>query len=114
MKYNLENEAELRQLQEKELNSLLNSMKINDKTEHNDQASNNEEETNIVKAGAAKPTVNRALKPKSSNEQNSYNLRTIMIPHDLNRKFLDVAEANTKRNVETCGILAGKLVHFFK
>jgi hypothetical protein len=84
-------------------------MKIsNDNTEH-DENSKYDEEPNNLKAGA-KPVVNRALKPKSSTDQNSYNLRTIVIPNDLTRRFLDVAEANTKRNVETCGILAGKLV----
>ncbi len=82
-------------------------MKITDDNIEQEEASNNQKDSNTAKD---KPVVNRALKPKSSNEQNSYNLRTIVIPYDLTRKFLDVAEANTKRNVETCGILAGKLV----
>ncbi|KAF3906219.1 hypothetical protein ABW20_dc0101652 [Dactylellina cionopaga] len=36
-------------------------------------------------------------------------LRTIFIPRDLRRSFLAVASPNTKRNLETCGILAGFL-----
>lgn len=55
-----------------------------------------------------KPTIDRNLKPKI---ENSYNFRTIIIPKDLTSKFLDLAFANTSRNIETCGILAGKLVN---
>ncbi|KAK6544195.1 hypothetical protein TWF694_000901 [Orbilia ellipsospora] len=36
-------------------------------------------------------------------------LRTIFIPRDLRRNFLAIAAPNTKRNLETCGILAGFL-----
>lgn len=32
-----------------------------------------------------------------------------MVPSDTSKRFLELAEANTLRNVETCGILAGKL-----
>lgn len=31
------------------------------------------------------------------------------MPADTSKKFLDIADANTRRNIETCGILAGKL-----
>ncbi len=97
IKYNNENETELRQLEEKELNSLLNSLKIESdetKTPLSNNTSNNKE------ISCTKPSVNRSLKPKSSNEQNNYNLRTISVPYDLAKKFQDVAEANTKRNIE--------------
>ena len=33
----------------------------------------------------------------------------VMVPSDTSKRFLELAEANTLRNVETCGILAGKL-----
>ncbi|KAK6357173.1 hypothetical protein TWF718_001498 [Orbilia javanica] len=36
-------------------------------------------------------------------------LRTIFIPKDLRSEFLIIAERNTRRNLETCGILAGFL-----
>lgn len=31
------------------------------------------------------------------------------LPKDTSKRFLELADINTKRNVETCGILAGKL-----
>ena len=37
-------------------------------------------------------------------------LRTVNIPMELMRKFIDVASPNTRLNRETCGILAGRLV----
>lgn len=37
-------------------------------------------------------------------------LRVLNIPLDMQAKFLALARFNTKNNVETCGILSGKLV----
>lgn len=37
-------------------------------------------------------------------------LRQLAVPAELCRSFLRLAEANTSRAVETCGILCGKLV----
>lgn len=37
-------------------------------------------------------------------------LRQLAVPSELCRSFLRLAEANTSRAVETCGILCGKLV----
>ena len=37
-------------------------------------------------------------------------LRTVNIPMELMRKFIDAASPNTRLNRETCGILAGRLV----
>lgn len=37
-------------------------------------------------------------------------LRHMLVPADLDREFLARASNNTRRNVETCGILAGQLV----
>ena len=36
--------------------------------------------------------------------------RPLYIPKDTAAKFEEVASPNTRKNVETCGILAGKLV----
>lgn len=37
-------------------------------------------------------------------------LRQLAVPAELCQSFLRLAEANTSRAVETCGILCGKLV----
>ena len=37
-------------------------------------------------------------------------IRQLAVPAELCRSFLRLAEANTSRSVETCGILCGKLV----
>lgn len=54
-----------------------------------------------------KPTVDRSLKPSTSLIEGE--LRTVVVPSILMGKFLSLAQSNTKNNVETCGILAGKL-----
>lgn len=36
--------------------------------------------------------------------------RPVEVPSDTASRFQDVASTNTRKNVETCGILAGKLV----
>ena len=36
-------------------------------------------------------------------------MREVVIPSMLMSRFLDLAQTNTNRNVETCGILAGSL-----
>ncbi len=59
---------------------------------------------------SAPPLVDRSVKPKTSTGlSNQYNLRIVSLPGDTTRKFLNLAEANTQKNVETCGILAGQL-----
>lgn len=37
-------------------------------------------------------------------------LRQLSVPAELCQRFLKLADANTARAVETCGILCGKLV----
>lgn len=39
-----------------------------------------------------------------------WDLRTVNIPLELMSKFIEIASPNTDQNLETCGILAGKLV----
>ena len=61
--------------------------------------------------GGARPVIDRSLKPPLDKRASDfYNFRQISIPMDLINVFLSCAQANTDRNVETCGILAGKLV----
>ncbi|GAB1611035.1 STAM-binding protein-like isoform X1 [Argonauta hians] len=62
------------------------------------------------------PAVDRSTKPNfnhltsiGSTESNAYGLRTMMVPNQLSGKFLEIASTNTSANIETCGILAGKL-----
>ena len=49
---------------------------------------------------------------KSLLKTNKYGLRNLIIPSDLSQEFLKIAQNNTSKNIETCGILAGKLVNF--
>ncbi|XP_033828274.1 STAM-binding protein-like A [Periophthalmus magnuspinnatus] len=59
------------------------------------------------------PAFDRSLKPGSLSHSGSNTmvdaLRQLFIPSELCRRFLQLAEANTIRAVETCGILCGKL-----
>ncbi|XP_074088337.1 AMSH-like protease isoform X2 [Macrotis lagotis] len=61
------------------------------------------------------PPVSRALKPAAtlSAVQNLVveGLRCVLLPKDLCHRFLLLAESNTVRGIETCGILCGKLTH---
>ncbi|XP_061214831.1 AMSH-like protease [Neopsephotus bourkii] len=69
------------------------------------------------KSGCAghSPPVNRVLKPAATlsavQTQLAEALRGVILPRDLCHKFLLLAEANTLRGIETCGILCGKLTH---
>ncbi|XP_075791214.1 AMSH-like protease isoform X5 [Pelodiscus sinensis] len=60
-------------------------------------------------------SVNQALKPAATlstvQNQVAEALRGVVLPTDLCHKFLLLAEANTVRGIETCGILCGKLTH---
>lgn len=57
--------------------------------------------------GTKPPQFDRSTKPSNSIIEGG--LRSLHIPDDTMRKFLELARSNTQRNVETCGILAGKL-----
>ncbi|KAL1958940.1 hypothetical protein VTO42DRAFT_3493 [Malbranchea cinnamomea] len=46
----------------------------------------------------------------SSYLENGTPLRTIFVSPDLRKKFLSIAAPNTRRNLETCGILCGTLI----
>lgn len=55
-----------------------------------------------------RPIVDRSQKP-SSNFLHEGSLRNIVIPKNTMSVFLKLADKNTKNNIETCGILAGRL-----
>ena len=38
--------------------------------------------------------------------------RPVLVPSDTVSRFKTIASTNTRRNIETCGILAGKLVRY--
>lgn len=60
-----------------------------------------------------KPIVDRSTKPMlNKNSALPYNLRQIIVPGNLTKRFLEHAQHNTFNNLETCGILTGKLVIF--
>lgn len=43
-------------------------------------------------------------------DQRVEGLRRVLIPRDLTYRFLLLADSNTARGIETCGVLCGKLV----
>ncbi|XP_061857619.1 AMSH-like protease [Colius striatus] len=61
------------------------------------------------------PPVNQVLKPAATlsavQTEFSEALRGVILPRNLCHKFLLLAETNTVRGIETCGILCGKLTH---
>jgi hypothetical protein len=92
-KYLDQAENELHSLQEKELDSLRNLNLNGDTTEAQSDLT------------TKPPKVDRTLKPKNNS------MRQIVVPKDLPNAFLQKAEENTRKNIETCGILAGSLVN---
>ncbi|NXS14062.1 STABP protein, partial [Neodrepanis coruscans] len=60
------------------------------------------------------PVVDRSLKPSALGSTETSAgvdvLRQVIVPRELCHKFLQLADANTARGVETCGILCGKLM----
>jgi hypothetical protein len=51
-----------------------------------------------------------SIKTNSAYLENGQDLRSLYIPSTLRDRFLKIAEPNTSRNLETCGILCGVLV----
>ncbi|XP_061622929.1 STAM-binding protein-like A [Phyllopteryx taeniolatus] len=69
---------------------------------------------NCPPSSVAPPSFDRSLKPGSlvspgNNDLTVDALRQLLVPLELCQSFLRLAEANTSRAVETCGILCGKL-----
>lgn len=61
--------------------------------------------------GQPPPFVDRALKPSHFTSVGDQGFKAVYVPNELITKFLNLAYSNTTRNVETCGILCGKLAH---
>jgi STAM-binding protein len=64
-----------------------------------------------------RPEIDRSTKPlvdqfasTTNYGGNKYGLKDVVVPRDIVIKFMNIAEQNTRRNVETCGILSGKMV----
>ena len=64
-----------------------------------------------------RPDIDRSTKPPvdhflstGKSGSNKYGLKDVIVPRDIIVKFLSIAEPNTVRNIETCGILSGKFV----
>ncbi|KAF7643895.1 hypothetical protein LDENG_00231470 [Lucifuga dentata] len=75
---------------------------------------NNAQFSRPTSATTGPPSFDRSLKPGSLVSPGNNNtmvdaLRQLAVPAELCRSFLRLAEANTSRAVETCGILCGKL-----
>jgi len=56
------------------------------------------------------PKKNAYVFQPSAYLENGIPLRSIFLPQNLRHRFLSVAQANTRANLETCGILCGTLV----
>jgi STAM-binding protein len=66
----------------------------------------------VTETESTQPDLNPStftFKP-SAYLENGTPLRTVFLPPDLRRQFLALAEPNTRRNLETCGILCGTLI----
>lgn len=62
---------------------------------------------------AGKPGIDRSTKPVSLLSPSTHSRlgpRTLIIPSNVFIKFLTIAQNNTDKNLETCGLLTGKLV----
>ncbi|KAG1943736.1 AMSH-like protease [Pimephales promelas] len=59
----------------------------------------------------AAPTPKPAATLAAVQSQRVEGLRRVLIPRDLTYRFLLLADSNTARGIETCGVLCGKLTH---
>ncbi|XP_059179988.1 AMSH-like protease [Centropristis striata] len=72
-----------------------------------------------VRSQEADPNRNRPPAPVSQpaatlagvHTQRVEGLRRVVIPRDLTYRFLLLADSNTARGIETCGVLCGRLTH---
>ena len=68
------------------------------------------------RSATATPTASSDLNPStftfkpSAYLENGAPLRTVFLPPDLRHEFLKIAAPNTRKNLETCGILCGTLI----
>ncbi|XP_043243637.1 STAM-binding protein-like A [Amphibalanus amphitrite] len=68
--------------------------------------------TRLSRPSSGAPAIDRSVKPSFDHQKSLLSLRselrTVVVPDSLMPRFLKIAEANTNRNVETCGLLCGK------
>ncbi|XP_067011147.1 STAM-binding protein-like A [Anabrus simplex] len=67
-----------------------------------------------IPGASAHPSFDRSTKPSSllsPSMHSKVGLRNVLVPSRLMSKFMTLAQRNTELNIETCGILAGKLDH---
>jgi STAM-binding protein len=62
-----------------------------------------------LEASMADPNATFTFRP-SAYLENGNPLRTIFLPPNLRTEFLKYAESNTRRNLETCGMLCGTVI----
>ncbi|KAL4121354.1 hypothetical protein QTP88_013883 [Uroleucon formosanum] len=87
--------------------NLINFTELNDNTLSSNMPTYSNSK---IQFNQHKPIVDRSTKPiLNKNTSSPYNLRQIIVPGNLTRRFLEQAQRNTSNNLETCGILAGKL-----
>lgn len=67
--------------------------------------------SNIPATPSVDRTVKPALGPASTTSFVRSGLRIVVVPKKVMMHFLTLANKNTLNNIETCGILAGKLVN---
>ncbi|KAG8193409.1 hypothetical protein JTE90_009634 [Oedothorax gibbosus] len=72
--------------------------------------------SSIENRAISTPSIDRSTKPRSllspgPDSTYIHGLRLVIVPSGGIDTFLDLAKQNTERNVEMCGILAGKMSH---
>ncbi|KAI8376164.1 uncharacterized protein BYT42DRAFT_534381 [Radiomyces spectabilis] len=55
------------------------------------------------------PSISDTAPSSGATTERGEPLRTLLVPESLHQRFLRIAQPNTSKNIETCGILAGTL-----
>lgn len=77
----------------------------------------NQFRSRIKDAPVPMPVIDRSNKPSEISIQDRYYtnvLRRVIVPVKVMTLFQAMAQSNTHKNIETCGVLTGKLVNIFK
>uniref|UniRef100_A0A3Q2G240 STAM binding protein-like 1 n=1 Tax=Cyprinodon variegatus TaxID=28743 RepID=A0A3Q2G240_CYPVA len=68
-------------------------------------------ETCLSSLKGSDPPLNNSGDPERFSTARVEGLRRVVIPRDLTYRFLLLADSNTARGIETCGVLCGRLTH---
>lgn len=110
-KYHDEKAKNLQIQRDKEL-AMWHQLKINQEDQPVPVPDRSSKPPSVSGNPSAIPKIpDRSSKPSMSLYSESGGLRRVQVPTMLMGKFLSLAESNTKNNIETCGVLAGKLSH---